>query len=217
MKKVHVTVDEIVNAALSLAEQTSWENVRLFDIAKRLNVNLEDIRSCFREKNELVDAFFDRADKAMLARAEQPEIMELNTSERLRTLLMAWFQVLQSHRNVVRQMLWAQLEVGHIHVQIPALLRVSRTVQWWREAAQRGATYYHRAIEETGLTLIFLMTMAYWSQDNSKEAINTSRFLQKKLSQAHGFKEKAKDLCGLAPGSGSSREIKSDDSDIIFR
>ncbi|KTD43107.1 hypothetical protein [Legionella parisiensis] len=217
MKKVHVTANEIVNAALSLAEQTSWENVRLFDIAKRLNVNLEDIRSCFREKNELIDAFFDRADKAMLARAEQPEMIGLNTPERLHKLLMSWFQVLQTHRNVVRQMLWSQLEVGHIHVQFPALLRVSRTVQWWREAAQRSATYYHRAIEETGLTLIFLMTMAYWAHDDSKEAINTSRFLQKKLSLAHCLKEKTKDLCDLAHGRGFSREIKSDDSDIIFR
>ncbi|KTD71869.1 TetR/AcrR family transcriptional regulator [Legionella tucsonensis] len=217
MKKIHVTEDEIVNAALSLAEQTSWENVRLFDIAKQLNVNLEDIRYCFREKNELVDAFFDRADKAMLTTAEQPEMMELNTPERLHKLLMSWFQVLQSNRNVVRQMLWSQLEVGHIHVQLPALLRVSRTVQWWREAAQRSATYSRRAIEETGLTLIFLSTMAYWSQDNSKEAINTSRFLQKKLTQAHCLKETVKDLCGLAHGCDSKREMNSGDTQIIFR
>ncbi|CAM2847522.1 hypothetical protein LEAN103870_05180 [Legionella anisa] len=217
MKKVRVTVDEIVNAALSLAEQTSWENVRLFDIAKRLNVNLEDIRSFFREKNELVDAFFDRADKAMLTRAEQPEMMELDAPERLHKLLMSWFHVLQSNRNVARQMLWSQLEVGHIHVQFPALLRVSRTVQWWREAAKRSATYYHRAIEETGLTLIFLMTMTYWLHDDSKGAINTSRFLQKKLSQAHCLKEKAKDFCGLRHGGDFTRGIKSDDTDIISR
>lgn len=210
-------MDEIVNAALSLAEQTSWENVRLFEIAKRLNVNLEDIRYCFREKNELVDAFFDRADKAMLTMAEQTEMMELNTPERLHKLLMSWFHVLQSNRNVVRQMLWSQLEMGHLHVQFPALLRVSRTVQWWREAAKRSATYYHRAIEETGLTLIFLMTMAYWLHDNSKEAINTSRFLQKKLSQAHCLKEQAKDFCGLRHEGDSTRGIKSDDTDIISR
>jgi ubiquinone biosynthesis protein COQ9 len=216
MKKKQVTSEEIVNAALCLAEQTSWENVRLFDIAKQINVNLEDIRYCFREKNELIDAFFDKADKAMLTMAAQPEMIELTTSERLHKLLMSWFQVLQSNRNVVRQMLRSQLEVGHIHVQFPALLRVSRTVQWWREAAQCSATYYHRAIEETGLTIVFLMTMAYWLHDNSQAAISTSRFLQKKLSQARCLKEKAKDLCTLVPGF-STHEVKSDDDQIIFR
>ncbi|KTD19289.1 bacterial regulatory protein [Legionella lansingensis] len=209
MKKTNVSSDEIVDAALSLAKKNSWEHVRLFDIAKQLKVSLDDIHHYFREKNELVSAFFDRADKAMLAMAGQPEIKELNTPERLHKLLMSWFQVLQANRSVARQMLGSQLEIGHIHVQFLALLRVSRTVQWWREAAQRSATYSHRAIEETGLTIIFLMTMTYWLCDNSKEAQNTSQFLQRKLARARCLKQFTKDLCHLGYSCGAVKDIKS--------
>ncbi|KTD17003.1 hypothetical protein [Legionella jordanis] len=184
MKNDGAGLNQILDTALSLASKNSWENLRLFDIAQQLEIGLQDIHRYCREKNDLTKAFFDRADDAMLSRSKQVEIVHLRTSKRLHALLMSWFEVLQQHRSVAKQMLWAQLEPGHFHSQISGILRVSRTVQWWCEAAQRSTSGFQRLIEETVLTTIFLMTLMYWCSDDSKDAINTSQFLENRLDQA---------------------------------
>ena len=48
----------MVDAALALAEETSWEAVRLHALAARLDLSLQDVRQHFREKEEIADAFF---------------------------------------------------------------------------------------------------------------------------------------------------------------
>ncbi len=178
------TADQILDTALALAEQRAWEAVRLYDVAAALGMTLDDIRPYFREKEDLVDAWFDRADQAMLKEAEKAEFLSLPTRQRLHRLIMAWLGALTPHRRVTRQMIFGKLEPGHLHIQIPALMRISRTVQWIREAARRDAVYLRRALEETGLTTIYLMTFFYWMQDDTPDSIRTRQFLDRRLSAA---------------------------------
>src|SRR5690606_30803837 len=141
------------------------EAVRLYDIAARLAVSLDEIRLYFREKDELIDAWFDRADGCMLQEAESVGFLDRSASERIHHLIMTWLDALAVQRKVTRQMIMSKLEFGHIHIQIPAIMRVSRTVQWMREAAQRDATFMRRALEESTLTTIYLMTFFFWMRD----------------------------------------------------
>lgn len=188
MKKSRLDLREaIVDTAVAIAERSNWETVRLFDIAAELNISLDDIRAYFREKEDLVDAWFDRADSQMLRASETVEFLSLPPRERLQELIMAWLDVLATHRKVVRQMIGGKLEPGHLHIQIPAIMRVSRTVQWMREAAQRDATFVRRALEETALTTIYLATFAYWMQDDSENSQNTRDFLAHKLKYAESL------------------------------
>jgi ubiquinone biosynthesis protein COQ9 len=184
-------IDRIVDAAIALGEQQSWEAVRLHDVAHALGVTLDDVRRHFREKEDVVDAWFDRADGAMLRESEAPGFLELTPRRRLHRLLMTWLGALAPHRKVTRQMIYGKLEPGHIHIQIPGLMRVSRTVQWMREAARRDATYLRRALEETGLTTIYLMTFFYWMNDDSPESASTSRFLDGWLGLAERLDQAA--------------------------
>ncbi len=170
-------LDRIVDAALELGEQRSWEAVRLHDVADALGITLDEVRRHFREKEDVVDAWFDRADGAMLKLAESPDFPDLTPRQRLQRLIMTWLGTLAPHRKVTRQMIYGKLEPGHIHIQIPGLMRVSRTVQWMREAAHRDATYLRRALEETGLTTIYLMTFFFWMNDDTPGSASTARFL----------------------------------------
>jgi ubiquinone biosynthesis protein COQ9 len=179
-----LTTDRIIDTALALAEQRSWEAMRLRDVAVAVGITLDDIRHDFREKEDLVDAWFDRADQAMLKAAEQPGFLSLPTRERLHRLIMTWLGALAPHRRVTRQMILGKLEPGHIHIQIPAIMRISRTVQWMREAAHRDPVYLRRALEEIGLTTIYLMTFGYWLQDDSPGSIRTREFLERRLAMA---------------------------------
>jgi hypothetical protein len=63
-------------------------------------------------------------------------------------------------------------------------MRISRTVQWWREAAGRGAPLPWRAFEETALTSIYLATFIYWMTDRSEQSRRTSELLSRLLRAA---------------------------------
>lgn len=173
--------ERIVDTALALAEQGSWERLRLFQVAGALGIGLEELRREFREKEDLIDAWFDRADAALLRAGVGPALEGLAPRERLHRLLMTWFDALAPYRRVSRQMIQGRFEPGHVHIQARGLLRVSRTVQWWREAARCETACLGRALEETVLTGIYLSTFAYWLQDASTEAAGTRRLLDRLL------------------------------------
>lgn len=176
--------DKILDVALDLADRKSWERVRLHDVAAELRMSLDDVRAEFREKEDLTDAWFDRADAAMLEEAARPGFSALSSHARLQRLMMAWLTALAPHRRVTRQMICGKFEPGHVHYQYAGLLRVSRTVQWLREAAQRDAVLPWRAVEETALTAIYLAAFFHWMRDDSEQAMRTSSFLGRWLSRA---------------------------------
>jgi AcrR family transcriptional regulator len=179
--------DAVINAAVALGARTSWEAVRLHDIAAELNISLDEIRGCFREKEELVDAWFDRADGIMLREADTADFLALTSQQRIHRLIMVWLDALAVQRKVTRQMILAKLEPGHIHIQVPAVMRISRTVQWIREATQRNATFVRRALEESVLTTLYLMTFFFWMRDESPGSRRTRQFLDRNLSLAMGL------------------------------
>jgi AcrR family transcriptional regulator len=195
--------DRIVDTALGLAEERSWEAVRLHDVAARLGVTLDEVRAHFREKEEIVDAWFDRADSAMLQAATRAGMETLSDRERLEELLMSWFAALAAHRKPTRQMVLGKLEPGHVHYQFAGLLRVSRTVQWWREAAHRDAQLPWRAIEETALTSIYLASFARFLYDASPSFERTRRLLRRLLEQA-GRASQPLRAFGYRPGRDTS-------------
>lgn len=181
------TRDKIIDTALDLAGRRSWESLRLHDVAAELRLDLNDVRAHFREKEDIVDAWFDRADAAMLHAGTALGFVDLSARERLHRLIMAWLAALAPRRRVTRQMIYGKFEPGHVHYQFAGLLRVSRTVQWLREAAHRDAVLPWRAFEETGLTAIYLATFFCWMRDVSENAARTSAFLDRLLGRAEHF------------------------------
>lgn len=174
----------IINTALELANQRSWEEIRLHEVAAAAGISLEDIRHHFREKDALIDAWFDRADAAMLAEAAQADFTPLPARQRIERALFAWLGALQPYRRVTREMILSKCEPGHIHIQFPAIMRISRTVQWLREAAGVKDAFARRALAETVLTGIYLTVFIHWLNDDSAAAERTRRLLARLLAQA---------------------------------
>jgi AcrR family transcriptional regulator len=195
------TRDKIIDAALDLAGRRSWESLRLHDVAAELQLDLNGVRAHFREKEDIVDAWFDRADATMLQAGTVPGVADLPARGRLHRLIVAWLAALAPHRHVTRQMIYGKFEPGHVHYQFAGLLRVSRTVQWLREAAHRDAVLPWRAFEETGLTAIYLATFFYWMRDESENATRTSAFLDRLLGRAERL---AQSLPGFSEPHGNT-------------
>lgn len=162
MKRVTVSAAQILDSALRLADACGWERLHLFDVAADLNVELNSIARHYRDKDQLVEAWFDRADQALLVRATAADLLPLEPTKRLEELLIAWLDSLAAHRAVTGQMLLYKLEPGHLHLQVLGLLRISRTVQWWREAAQRETLHLRRIAEESLLSGVYLRSFIHW-------------------------------------------------------
>ncbi len=182
MARKRPTRDAMVNAALTVAEREGWEAVRLHQIAAECGGGLDDVHRHFSEKDEIIDAWLDRADAAMLALHDRDRLTGHNARQRLYRLITTWLDTLAPHQRVTREMIGHKLEPGHLHVQFPALLRISRTVQWLREAARLDAPLPRRALEETALTALFVKTFLHWLDDDSPDQERTRRRLDRGLA-----------------------------------
>ncbi len=94
---------------------------------------------------------------------------------------MCWLTALSSHQRITGEMLLYKLEFGHIHLQALGIMRISRTVQWFLEAAHRDTTHMRRVVEEVAVTAIYLMTFTRWLQDRSPGSVYTAEFLDRRL------------------------------------
>ena len=172
------TTDQIVGTAVELGERRSWEAVRLHDVAVALGITLDEVRAHFQKKDDIVNAWFERADNTMLQMAQASDFSYLTTRQRLHRLIMTWLNAFHPYRKTTRQMIYGKLGPGHIQTQATGLMRVSRTVERMREAAIREAIYIRRALEDSGLAAIYLAAFFYWMNDNSPGSARTSRFLE---------------------------------------
>ena len=173
--------ERIVDAAIERADAVGWANVRLRDLADSLSVSLAEVRRHYCDLDAVADAWFERADLAMLSKRDEHEFASLGPKERLFTVMTGWLEALAGYRNVVRDMLGAKLYPGHPHYNIALILSLSRTVQWIREAALLDATGRRRQIEEIGLTALFAAVVSVWLRDDSESQMRTRQFLERSL------------------------------------
>lgn len=187
--QISLTKEIILDAALSLAENHPWEEIRLYHVADYLNSNLVELLPFINEKEDFVDLLWDRCDYFMLSECGTEDFNEQSFAKQFEQCVMAWLTPLFTHQTIVKQMLFNRLEPGHLHIQLPMLFRISRTVQWIRELCKRNESFIKRATEETVLTTLFLATIANWLNDNSEATIATRRQLQQRVEQAIVFEK----------------------------
>ena len=64
--------------------------MQLHALADELDTGLDTIAVHYRSKDDLVDAWYDRADRALLQRGTDPALLDLSPAQRLEVLLLAW-------------------------------------------------------------------------------------------------------------------------------
>ena len=178
--------ERIVETALDEAERVGWQALRLRRVAERLDLSLADLYRHFRDADAIAEAWLARADRAMLARrgrsfARRPPAL------RLEETLLAWLDALSGHRPLTRSILLGKLYPGHPHHLAALVFRLSRTVQWWREAALLDVGPPRRQVEEIALTWLFVATVGVWTNDASPSQQATRRFLKRALGAANAL------------------------------
>ncbi len=176
--------DRIVDAALELGEQRTWNAVHMYDIADHMGLRLADIERHFRNKDEIAEAWFRRADNALAACGTQPGWLSLSIRERLSRSIRAWLEALEPHKGITIEMLRYKVQPDHIHLVIRGVLRISATVQWVREVARVPSIGLRRELEEPALTAIFLSTVGSWIFEKTPGTPRTWSRLERQLSFA---------------------------------
>ena len=174
----------ILDTALEMGEQRGWDAVHLHEVARAVGASLADVRQLYEHKDALAEAWFDRADAAMLAMAETPGWLELSPRERLHRAICAWLDALAPHRRLTMTMLRYKFQPEHVHLQVMGVMRVSRTVQWIRDVAHLPEVGWRREAGEAALTSIYLCTFARWLTDGSAGCEATRRLLDGLLAMA---------------------------------
>ncbi|WP_299617518.1 TetR/AcrR family transcriptional regulator [Pelagibius sp.] len=192
----------IVETALDIAEDWGWYDIRLHHVAERLGLPLAAVRAEFRDGDAIADAWIARADDAMLAEPETG-FAALPAEERLQVTLEAWLDALAPHRKVTAEMFRAKLWPVHVHHNLKLVTWTSRTVQWWREAALLDGKGQRRSVEEIGMTLIFLSTLARWCRDSSEGQARSKAYLRRCLRGADRVMARA---CRAARRGGAAQE-----------
>jgi AcrR family transcriptional regulator len=171
----------ILDTALSLAEARGWERLQLYEVADALGIGLDAIARHYPDKDALVDAWFARAEQAMLARARDEDLAALLPAERLEELLVAWLRALEPHHALAGQMLLYKLEPGHLHLQLGGLHSLSRVVQWWRAGARLRGVWLNRIGQECLLSGLFLRTFCHWLRRPDPDLAETRRYLRRRF------------------------------------
>lgn len=176
--------ERIVDAALARADRVGWSRVRLHDVADDLDLPLAEIYGFFPDLDAVGEALFARADQAMLNAARAGRFGELPPRERLQRVMMAWFETLDPHRSHVRAILRYKFAFAHIHLRAALVVRLSRTVQWIREAAGLDAGGLRHDVEEIGLSLLLVATVLRWLSAPADALDATRAFLERRLECA---------------------------------
>ncbi len=175
--------DTILDTALELGESCGWDALRLHHVADALQLTLDEVRQCYAQKDDLAEAWFDRADQAALVVHEYDGFTALPPRTRTSMVIMAWLDALQPHRRLTRAMLGYKLEPGHLHLQALGIQRISRTVQWFMEAALLDPNGLQRIATETALTSTYLATFTRWLLDDTPASQNTRDLLDALLER----------------------------------
>ena len=169
--------DRVADAALELAAEPGWYDLKMRDLALKLGVGLDALARRYPDPDAIADLVFSRARDAMLA-PQAPGFARLKPRDRVERVVLRWFAALAPHRRVAAEMLRAKLRPTHAHHWAKLPFHLSRLIWWLREAALLTATGPRRQAEEIALSAAFLAALAVWSLDADQAR---SRALLKRL------------------------------------
>jgi AcrR family transcriptional regulator len=159
------TPDNILDAALALADEIGWRQVTARAIGARLGGGPDLVHTHYRDLDEIADAWFRRALAQALA---DPADAALPFAERLARIFHRWLDALAPHRRASLDMIGAKLYPSHPHHWVPLIFNLSRLVQWMLDAAECSATGRRRQATEVAVSALVPAVLWRWRRDDDQ-------------------------------------------------
>jgi AcrR family transcriptional regulator len=173
----------VVDAALAIAAESGWDQVRLSTIADRIRLPLPEIGRHFRDVDAIANAWFARARLALLALPAK-DLAGRPADERIALAFDVWLDSLAPHRGVAGELLRHKLYPSHPHHWVPLVFDLSRLVHDLLDVARVPGSRRLRQAQEIGLTAITLLTLAGWLRDDSPNQEHSKQRLRQRLARA---------------------------------
>ena len=180
-KQKHAETDPqggVIDAALELAAERGWDQVRFHLLAERTGMPMPEIGAAFRDVDAIADAWFARARLHLLALPEDV-LQDQSLDSRIATACERWLDFLAPHRHVASEILRGKLWPAHLHHWVPLVFDLSRLVHDLLDTARVPGEGTLRALQEVGLTLMLLATLRDWVRDRSEAQAWTKRRLRR--------------------------------------
>ena len=178
-----ISAESILQMALTLASNCTWEQLTFQKLATCMGISLVTLKKYYRSKDDLAEALFECADTAMLNTTAHDEYPDWDTNEKLFHCIINWLEFLTPYKDIVKDILLYKLEPGHFHLQAHGITRISRTVQWFREVAQRPQQGFKVTLDEVAITSLYLISFAFFLRDNSYGSLATRKLLRSMINK----------------------------------
>lgn len=177
------TTDAIVAAALAIAAEAGWENVRLHGLALRTGIPLAAIGARFRDVDAIANAWFAAARLHLLAQPWEA-IGAAAADRRLAVVMERWLDFLEPHRTIAIAIIRAKCHPSHAHHWVPLVFDLSRQVHDFLDVARVPGRSRLRQVQEVALTAITLAMLRDWANDGHDDLATTRRRLRRRLGAA---------------------------------
>jgi len=188
-----MTLDELRAALAPLlpahAGFDGWSERALAMAAAELGVPADRARLAFKEGAvQMIDAWFDSIDRAMLAAFPAERIAAMKIRERIRALLLFRFQATAPHREALRRAVAILAMPQNGPTAAKLAWRVADRI--WRLAGDTATDFNHYSKRMT-LIGVYASTTLVFLDDDSDGLAGTEAFLDRRIDDVMRF-EKAK-------------------------
>lgn len=171
--------DEILLAALPNVAFDGWNWEMVCAAAGEAGHSENTVRAVFSGKMvDVLDHFADWADREMMVALIGVDPNELRVRERVRTALLARFEVLNSYKDAVNQSLHFWLWPTRKPRAVKITWRLADRIWDW---AGDDAQDYNRYTKRGLLSGVIASTTVAWLNDSSEDMENTKAFLDRRI------------------------------------
>jgi len=169
----------IIDAALELAGQLGWRDLRLAEIAEAAGVEMTEMYDVMPDKTAIVADYMQRVDKAVAGGG--PTDVSESVRDRLFDVVMRRFDALQADRAGVAAIVRDLITDPAALVCLLGTRR--RSLNWMLELAGVGSDGLRGRMRARGLEVILLSTIRVWLKDDSPDMSATMAHLDRALSR----------------------------------
>ncbi len=195
--------NKIINAALKRAEEETWSNISIEDIAQDAGVGLAEVRDYFSSKKDILRAFSKCIDVAVLKIIESDAEPDDVSRDRLFDVLMTRLEVMAPYRLALQKIL-SDIRQGRGAENL-SLRQLWGSNQWMLTAAGISTSGNRGILRNTGLSAIYLRVLPVWFEDEDPGLAKTMATLDKALRDGEKMLKRVdkiagtggKILCGL--------------------
>ena len=171
------TADDILDAALSLADEIGWRNVTARSIGARLGGGPGLVVAHYPDLDAIADDWFRRALSEAVAVPPDPT---LPVDRRLAHVFGRWLDALGTHRQASIDMIRVKLHPSHPHHWVPLVFSLSRLVHWMLDAAGCEATGRRRQATEIMVSALVPATLRRWRRGDDQ---GTKDYVEDRLAR----------------------------------